>query len=61
MEERQKIIDNILEITHNNNKIEIKSILLEFGISKYSSTKNNIWHIILNSNRLSRNDNYIFK
>jgi hypothetical protein len=25
MEERHKIIDNILEITNNNNKIEIKS------------------------------------
>jgi len=33
MEERQQIIDNIFEITHNNNKIEIKSILLKFGIS----------------------------
>ncbi len=61
MEERQKIIDNILEITHNNNKIEIKNIILNFGVNKYSSTKTNIWHIELNNNNLSRRDKYIFK
>ena len=61
MEERQKVLNSIIDIIENNNKIEIKNIKLEFSVNKYSSTKNSIWHIILNNNRLSRKNTYIFK
>lgn len=61
MEERQRILNSVIDIIENNNKIEIKNIKLDFSVSKYSSTKNSIWHIILNNNILSKKNTYIFK
>jgi hypothetical protein len=55
MEERMKIIDNILEIKDDQNSIiEIQDIKLEFSCNKYSSKKNSIYHISLNGKHLSK-------
>ena len=57
MEERLKILNNILEIRKDDaTPIEIKSIKLEFSCNKYSSKKNSIYHITLNDKHLSKRD-----
>ena len=56
MEERLKILNNILEIRKDATPIEIKSIKLEFSCNKYSSKKNSIYHITLNDKHLSKRD-----
>jgi hypothetical protein len=56
MDERLKILNNIVEITKDNIPIEIKSIKLEFSCNKYSSKKNSIYHITLNDRHLSKRD-----
>ena len=56
MDERLKILNNIVEITKDNIPIEIKSIKLEFSCNKYSSKKNSIYHITLNDKHLSKRD-----
>ena len=67
MEERLKIVNNILAISdENNNPFDIKNIKLEFSCNKYSSKKNSIYHITLNSNtshpkHLSKRDKYNIK
>lgn len=62
MEERQKIIDTILDIhDENGNKIIINNIKLDFSCNKYSSKKNNIYHITLNNNHLSKRNKYTIK
>lgn len=61
MEPRNKIIDKIISVYENQNQIEIKNIKLEFSANKYSSTKENVWHLVLNDKVLSRKDKYTFK
>ena len=61
MEERQKIINNITEITKDNIPIEIQSIRLDFSCNKYSSKKNSIYHITLNDKHVSKKDTFNFK
>lgn len=62
MEERLKIVNNILEITdHNNNPLDISNIKLEFSCNKYSSKKNSIYHITLGTKHLSKRDKYSIK
>lgn len=62
MEERLKIVNNILEITDENKvPIEIKDIKLEFSCNKYSSKKNSIYHITLNDKHLSKRCKYNIK
>lgn len=62
MEERQKIVDNVIEITdENKNAFEIKDIKLEFSCNKYSSKKNSIYHIFLNDKHLSKKDKHLVK
>jgi hypothetical protein len=56
MDERLKILNNIIEITKDNTPIEIKSIKIEFSCNKYSSKKNSIYHITLNDRHLSKRD-----
>lgn len=56
MEERLKIINNIVEITENEFPVKIENINLEFSCNKYSSKKNSIYHIILNDKHLSKKD-----
>ena len=61
MDERLKILNNIIEITKDNIPIEIKSIKLEFSSNKYSSKKNSIYHITLNDKHLSKRDTFNIK
>ena len=61
MEERQRIINNITEITKDNIPIEIQSIRLDFSCNKYSSKKNSIYHITLNDKHVSKKDTLNFK
>jgi hypothetical protein len=61
MDERLKILNNIIEITKDNIPIEIKSIKLEFSCNKYSSKKNSIYHITLNDKHLSKRDTFNIK
>lgn len=62
MEERQQIINNILEICdENGNKIDINNIKIEFSCNKYSSKKNSIYHILLNDVHLSKRNKYSIK
>jgi len=61
MEERLKILNNIIEISNNNIPIEIKNIKLEFSCNKYSAKKNSIYHIVLNEKNLSKKDPFNFK
>lgn len=56
MDERLKILNNIIEISKDNIPIEIKNIKLEFSCNKYSSKKNSIYHITLNDKHLSKKD-----
>lgn len=58
MEERLKILNNILEISDStdNTPIEINKIDLEFSSNKYSSKKNSIYHLSLNGKHLSKRD-----
>jgi len=62
MDERLKIIDNIINITdENKNIIDFKDLILEYSCNKYSAKKNNIYHIILNGRHLSKSTKYYFK
>ena len=61
MDERQKIVNNIVEITKDNIPIEIQSITLEFSCNKYSSKKNSIYHITLNGKHVSKKDAFHIK
>lgn len=63
MEERLRILDNILEITddNNNSPIKIDDVTLEFSSNKYSSKKNSIYHISLNGKHLSKRDKFNIK
>jgi hypothetical protein len=61
MDERLKILNNIIEISIDTTPIEIKSIRLEFSPNKYSSKKNSIYHITLNDKHLSKKDAFNIK
>lgn len=62
MEERQKLIDNILEVCdENGNIIDIHNVTLVFSCNKYSSKKNSIYHISINGCHLSRRCKYNIK
>jgi hypothetical protein len=61
MDERLKILNNIIEISIDKTPVEIKSIRLEFSSNKYSSKKNSIYHITLNDKHLSKKDAFNIK
>lgn len=62
MEERLKILNNIINISdENHHNIDIHNIQLEFSCNKYSSKKNNIYHITVNDKHLSKRDKYNIK
>ena len=62
MDERSKILNNIIHITDSdNNQIDIQNISLEFSCNKYSSKKNNIYHIVLNGKHLAKKDTFKIK
>ena len=41
--------------------IKIESIKIDFSKSKYSSTRENIWHVVLNNITLSKKNKYNIK
>jgi hypothetical protein len=59
---REKIFHSILEIKNKNNNepIPISTKKLVFENSKYSSTKNNIWHLYINDNKITKKNNFVF-
>jgi hypothetical protein len=61
MEERMKIINNILEIKDENNTIVNNDIILNFSANKHSSKKNNIYYISFGDKQISKGDKYIIK
>lgn len=58
---RDEILKSVFEFIDKktNEKIEIKSKELIFESSKYSSTKKNIWYIIINGIKLKKTSEYI--
>lgn len=58
---RENILKSIYEFIDkkSNEKIEIQSKELIFESSKYSSTKENIWHVIINGIKLKKTSEYI--
>lgn len=61
MEERRKILDNLVGVSNNEGDIAIESISLEFSPNKYSAKKNSIYHIVLNGKHLSKKNTYSIK
>ena len=63
MQSPQSIINSIIELREKNtNKIlDHKKIKLEKSISKYSSNKEEIWHMILDNKIITRKSDYLFK
>jgi hypothetical protein len=59
---REKIFNSILEVKNkdNNTSIPISKKHLVYENSKYSSTKNNIWHLYINDNKITKKTNYVF-
>lgn len=57
---RDQILNSIIELKNKetNDKIEIKSKELVFESSKYSSTGENIWHVIINGIKLKKTSEY---
>ena len=61
MDTRTKILKNIEKITdENNNIIDISNLKLELSSHKYSSKKNEIWHLVLDDKNISRKNKYCF-
>ena len=61
MDNRQLLLDNIIEIKLNDDNVDILSLKLEYSMNKYSAKKNNIWHLLLNDKPLAKKDKYIIK
>jgi hypothetical protein len=57
---RDNILKSVTEFIdkNTNNNIEIKNKELVFESSKYSSTKENIWHVIINDIKLKKTSEY---
>jgi len=58
---RQQILDSVIELKEkqNNIVIDIKNRELKFESSKYSSTKDNIWHVFINDIKLKKTSEYL--
>jgi len=58
---REKILDSVIEIKDKktNNVIPIISKELKFESSKYSSTKDNIWHVFFNDIKVKKTSEYL--
>lgn len=61
MEERLKILDNILDIIDEAGSIKFNDIKLEYSCNIYSAKKNNIYHITLNGKQLTKKSPYRIK
>ena len=59
---RNKILNSLTELKNKNDN-SITPILkreLKFESSKYSSTKENIWHVFINGNKIKKSSEYLF-
>lgn len=65
MDERQRIINNITNITDDSgNKIQLldgSGICLQFNDNKYSAKKLSVWQILVNGKRLTKSSKYLFE
>jgi len=59
---RNQILNSIIEIKNKKDQtmIPIKSKCLQFESSKYSSIKNEIWHVYINDERVKKTSDLIF-
>jgi len=59
---RKNILESIIEIKNkdDNKSIPIDTKKLAFETSKFSSVKNNIWHIYINGIKIVKKTNFIF-
>jgi hypothetical protein len=59
---RNEILDSLTELKNKNDNsvIPILKKELKFESSKYSSTKENIWHVFLNGNKIKKTSDYLF-
>jgi hypothetical protein len=59
---RDKILNSLIELKNkkDNTIIPILSKSLVFEASKYSSTKENIWHVFINDNKIKKTSEYLF-
>jgi len=59
---RDKILDSLIELKNkkDNSIIPIVTKTLKFETSKYSSTKENIWHVIINGNKIKKSSEYFY-
>ena len=59
---RNQILNSIIEIKNKKDQtiIPIKSRFLHFESSKYSSIKNEIWHVYINDERVKKTSEFIF-
>jgi hypothetical protein len=60
---REDILNSIIQLIKKDNNacIDIQTKQLLFESSKYSSTKDNIWHIYINDIKLKKTSDYIIK
>jgi len=58
---RDQILDSIMEVREKKTNIivPIKSKELKFESSKYSSTKENIWHLFINDIKIKKTSEYL--
>jgi hypothetical protein len=59
---RNEILNSLTELKNKNNNsiIPITKRELKFESSKYSSTKENIWHVFINDNKIKKSSEYLF-
>lgn len=59
---RDKILESINKIKdkNTNDEINIISKELKFEVSKYSSKKEPIWHLIINNEKIKKSSNFLF-
>jgi hypothetical protein len=59
---RNKVLNSIVEIKNkkDNSSIPIKSKELKFESSKYSSVKNEIWHVFINGEKIKKTSDLVF-
>jgi len=59
---RNKILGSLKELKNKNDNsiIPISKKELKFETSKYSSTKENIWHVFINDNKIRKTCEYVF-
>jgi hypothetical protein len=63
MNSRDRIVESIIELTDKiTSKTENpKNIRIEYSTSKYSSTQEKIWHMVLNGKKITKKSKLLFK